>query len=103
MTVKGKGMPFHKKSWEFGNLFIMFKIIFPQTVTAEQQNVARACLSEMDGQQPSGAPQAQTAATSEVKTMLPFEEGQRNTHVQGGTKAQDADDEEQYEEGPQCA
>ena len=49
MMIKGKGMPFHKKSWEFGNLFILFKIKFPTTVTAEQQQVAKACLSELEG------------------------------------------------------
>ena len=79
MMIKGKGMPFHKKSWEFGNLFILFKIKFPTTVTAEQQQVAKACLSELEGQQPS-VPAAPFTST-EVKTLLPFEEGNRNTHV----------------------
>lgn len=73
MTIKGKGMPFHKKSWEFGNLFIMFKVIFPKTVTTEQQQVARACLSEMEGQQPNNVPPADMSAPSrEVRTLEPF-------------------------------
>lgn len=33
MCIEEKGMPFHKKSWNFGNLFIMFKIVFPDKVT----------------------------------------------------------------------
>ena len=36
LTIKEKGMPFHKNSFKFGNLFIMFKIQFPEEVTSEQ-------------------------------------------------------------------
>lgn len=32
MTCEGLGMPFHKASYEFGNLFITFKIKFPDTL-----------------------------------------------------------------------
>ena len=32
-TLEGKGLPFHKKSFEFGNLFIIFKVKFPDTLT----------------------------------------------------------------------
>lgn len=35
-TVEGKGLPFHKKQWEFGNLFIIFKITFPEKLLTEQ-------------------------------------------------------------------
>lgn len=31
-TVKDKGLPFHKKAYEFGNLFIVFKVTFPKTI-----------------------------------------------------------------------
>ena len=31
-TVDGLGMPFHKKSFMFGNLFILFKVRFPSKV-----------------------------------------------------------------------
>ena len=48
MCIEEKGMPFHKKSWVYGNLFIMFKIVFPDKVSVEQKNIARACLLEMD-------------------------------------------------------
>lgn len=30
----------------------------------------------------------------DVKTMTPFEEKKRNTHAQGGTKAEDSDDDQ---------
>jgi len=32
-TLEGKGLPFHKKQWEFGNLFIIFKVLFPPSLT----------------------------------------------------------------------
>jgi len=32
-TLEGKGLPFHKKSWEFGNLFIKFNVVFPDKLT----------------------------------------------------------------------
>ena len=35
-TMEGKGLPFHKKSWEFGHLFIIFKVVFPESLTAPQ-------------------------------------------------------------------
>lgn len=32
LTVEEKGMPFHKNPFRFGNLFIMFKVQFPQKI-----------------------------------------------------------------------
>ena len=32
MTCEGLGMPLHKTSYKFGNLFINFKIKFPETI-----------------------------------------------------------------------
>lgn len=32
-TVIEKGLPFHKSSFKFGNLFVMFKVTFPKSVT----------------------------------------------------------------------
>ena len=32
MTCEGLGMPFYKTPYEFGNLFITFKIKFPDTL-----------------------------------------------------------------------
>lgn len=34
-TVEDKGMPFHKNPFKFGNLFIMFKVKFPERITAD--------------------------------------------------------------------
>lgn len=32
MTCEGLGMPFHKTSYKFGNLFIKFTVVFPDQV-----------------------------------------------------------------------
>lgn len=36
MTCEGLGMPFHKTPYKFGNLFINFKIKFPETIDDAQ-------------------------------------------------------------------
>ena len=36
MTCEGLGMPFHKTSYKFGNLFISFKIKFPDSIDQGQ-------------------------------------------------------------------
>lgn len=35
-TVEEKGMPFHKSSYKFGNLFIIFKVTFPDKIQPAQ-------------------------------------------------------------------
>jgi DnaJ family protein A protein 2 len=35
-TVPDKGLPFHKKSFTFGNLFVMFKVVFPDSIPVSQ-------------------------------------------------------------------
>lgn len=32
-TIFGKGLPFHKKSFENGNLYVIFKVSFPDSLT----------------------------------------------------------------------
>lgn len=38
MTVEGLGMPFHKTPYKFGNLFITFKIKFPEKMSDSECN-----------------------------------------------------------------
>lgn len=52
MTVEDKGMPFHKNPFKFGNLFIMFKIKFPERITADYRLLAKTNLENIDGFQP---------------------------------------------------
>lgn len=52
LTVEEKGMPFHKNPFRFGNLFIMFKIKFPEKIQASQRaamNKAVETLNYVDG------------------------------------------------------
>lgn len=35
-TVLGKGLPFHKQAFKFGNLFVLFKVTFPTSLTKAQ-------------------------------------------------------------------
>lgn len=36
MTIEDKGLPFHKNSYKFGNLFVLFKVNFPDSMDAAQ-------------------------------------------------------------------
>lgn len=35
-TIPEKGLPFHKQPFKYGNLFIIFKVTFPDTLSAPQ-------------------------------------------------------------------
>lgn len=35
-TVEGHGMPYHKQPFKFGNLFVVFKVKFPNELKKEQ-------------------------------------------------------------------
>jgi len=52
MTIEEKGMPYHKNSFKFGNLFIMFKVVFPEKITRDQKLKAKECIIQMDGMNP---------------------------------------------------
>lgn len=45
MTCEGLGMPFHKTPYKFGNLFIIFKIKFPEKVNTGQVEQIQTVLS----------------------------------------------------------
>ena len=45
-TLEGKGLPFHKKAWEFGNMFIIFKVVFPETLQPSQMKVLNSALGK---------------------------------------------------------
>lgn len=108
LTVTEKGMPFHKNSFKFGNLFILFKVKFPETIPSELTEGLKQTIKQIEGaeaQQPE-----ENLDIAERKYLTKFEESQRNTHHQGGTKAHDSDDEKEKQEtqdqnfmGPQCA
>ena len=43
-TVPDKGLPFHKQPYKFGNLFIMFKVTFPDSIPVNQLASLKAAL-----------------------------------------------------------
>jgi hypothetical protein len=45
--VKDRGLPFHKQSFKFGNLFILFKVSFPLSVTNPQLKQLGIALGDM--------------------------------------------------------
>jgi len=47
MTVEDKGLPFHKNPYKFGNLFVLFKVTFPEAVNQEQISSITNTLSNM--------------------------------------------------------
>lgn len=92
-TLEGKGLPFHKKSFEFGNLFIIFKVIFPETLTKPQMTVLNSSLGK---EEPDDDDMAENG---EICFLKKFDKAQENTHAQGGTRAQDSEGEEESDDG----
>jgi len=35
MTIPEKGLPFHKNPYKFGNLFVLFKVVFPDSLVGD--------------------------------------------------------------------
>ena len=46
-TLHEKGMPFHRQSYKFGNLFVLFKVKFPIKLNPSQVEGATKALGHM--------------------------------------------------------
>jgi len=46
-TLTGKGLPFHKQSFKYGNMFVSFKVTFPTKLDAKQLEFATKALGHM--------------------------------------------------------
>lgn len=44
-VVEGMGMPFHKKVFNFGNIFIHFKVKFPDTLDVKSMTLITSALA----------------------------------------------------------
>lgn len=93
MTCEGLGMPFHKTTYKYGNLFITFKIKFPESMDKEQISQVQKILT---GQTKPQSEQAEIQSVKDVMKLQAFKEHHKNTHAQGGTE-QDHEDEEEEE------
>lgn len=91
MTCEGLGMPFHKTPYKFGNLFINFKVKFPESMDEAQMTQIQQILAE---QSKSATEKAEIAGVEEQVFLQKFDESQKNTHAQGGTRGNDSDEEE---------
>ena len=90
-TLENKGLPFHKRSYEFGNLYVKFNVTFPDALTKPQLTSLNKALGKAD--------EEDEEMDGEVCLLKKYSETQRNTHAQGGTKAADSEDEEDDEMG----
>ena len=91
-------MPFHKTPYKYGNLFIQFKIKFPEKLNADQITSVQSVLS---GQAKSKNQQNAIKAIDKIEMLVPFDESQKNTHAQGGTNEDHAEDDDDEEGGHQ--
>ena len=91
-------MPFHKTPYKFGNLFIIFKVKFPDTLNAAQMDGVSEVLK---GQAKSAKQKAAMEAVDDIQKLVPFTEGQKNTHAAGGTNEDHAEDDDDEEGGHQ--
>lgn len=105
-TVENLGMPFHKRTYQNGNLIIQFKIKFPAAINAQ----SAALLSEALG----GAAGAVAGATKGGKgakkddgadkdaivcELKAFSEDHRNTDHRGGQASHHEEEDEEDEDG----
>jgi len=47
MTIEDKGLPFHKNPYKFGNLFVLFKVIFPESMGPNQIKQVNSTFADM--------------------------------------------------------
>lgn len=104
MTVEGLGMPFHKTNYKYGNLFITFKIKFPDNITDAESKEITSILKE--GKLPSE--QQELEACKSTVVLREFTEADKNVYATGGQQkkvdsdAEMDDDEEGGQGQPGC-
>jgi len=101
-TVEHMGMPFAKKTYMFGNLFIHFKIKFPATMDVKNMGIISEALQETNkksGRKNSGGKKEESkngdVPVDETVEMKTFEEHHRNLHHGGGDRGNDSEEEEE--------
>lgn len=99
MTVEGLGMPFHKRTFQHGNLIIQFKIKFPNSVDQKSMKLLTDALNGTFEGAVSGAKTAGKDTTKEDETcyLKSFEENHRNTDHRGGQGGHDSEEEDDEE------
>ena len=90
MTLKDMGLPFHKKSYEFGHMFILFRVEFPSKLKDDQVTKLAKILK---------APKKNKEEFDSEHFLEEYHETHRNTHVQGGTEGNDSEEEDDDNHG----
>lgn len=88
MTIEEKGLPFHKNPYEFGNLFVLFKVKFPDSLSEAQIGQVNTVFKG------NTRGKSDNDMVDETVILKPFHESQKNTHAQGGTQGDDDDEED---------
>jgi len=90
MTLKDLGLPFHKRSFEHGNMYVLFRVEFPDTLNDSQVTELAKTLK---------LSKRKDEKADEEHILQEYHENQRNTHVQGGTEGNDSDEEHEGHPG----
>jgi DnaJ homolog subfamily A member 2 len=106
-TVENLGMPFHKRTYQNGNLIIQFKIKFPTQMDAKSVGLLQEALggaaSAVSGAAKGGKAAAKKGDEGDkdavVCELKAFSEDHRNTDHRGGTGGHHDSDEEEDEDG----
>ena len=83
-TIEGQGMPYHKMPFKFGNMFIVFKVKFPETLQAKQMELISQALEKPKSED-------EDMTTQETVKLIKFKEYHRNTHHEGGNEGNDSE------------
>lgn len=88
MTLKEMGLPFHKRSFEHGNIFVSFNVEFPSNLDAEQM---RSLINVLH------RPEHPHEESDMEVTLEEYQESHRNIHHQGGIEGNDSEGDEDHE------
>lgn len=93
-TVEGYGMPYHKQTYKFGNLFVVFKLVFPKELKKDQiEKISQALTPITPGVASKKKDVDMDVAESCI--LKEFKEHHRNTHHEGGNEGNGSEDEEE--------
>lgn len=81
-------MPFHKQTYKSGNLFLLFKIKFPDNMNDHNMDLIRKALSFQKKKEDTDM------EVDETVKMKAYHDTHKNTHAGGGERGNDSDEEE---------
>jgi len=101
LTASDLGMPFYKKNFVNGNLFITFDVKFPKSLTELQMLSLTTSLStgQNKANNLKGSKKSEEEEVSETVILSKMQDHHKNVHAGGGKHGRDADEEEEEEEG----